>query len=202
MDKPEKIMKLLSLLFCLFLISCGGDGDGHHPSPLPPVCEFTYSEWSECKVDNTQIRTVISQQPEVCKGEPTLTQSCIYIPKPVNCCPNPAHSLLCGQCTEKNPCIVDGIYSSKPGDIRVECSTLYQGIAQWMIRIDWGTVVIRVDRPDLSCCPIEQTGITYEECNESKMCNANYAGQPTEWYLYSDQYNNWWVNNHRIKIPN
>jgi hypothetical protein len=166
----------LSILFCFFLFTgCGGDGNGHHTSPQPsPV-------------------PIPEPIPEP-NPEPTP------IPEPVNCCPNPAHSLLCGQCTEKNPCIVDGIYSSKPGDIRVECSTLYQGIAQWMIRIDWGTVVIRVDRPDLSCCPIEQTGITYEECNESKMCNANYAGQPTEWYLYSDQYNNWWVNSHKVKI--
>lgn len=43
-----------------------------------PNCVFTYSAWSECSEEGSQTRTVISQTPSNCTGDPILTQSCTY----------------------------------------------------------------------------------------------------------------------------
>jgi hypothetical protein len=48
----------------------------------PATCIFTYTDWSACRSDNTQTRTVISGSPEGCVGTPVLARACIYVPPP------------------------------------------------------------------------------------------------------------------------
>ena len=49
-------------------------------------CNFIYSSWSECQIDGTRTRNVISFFPENCEGgEPKLTENCNYV-KPIIPC--------------------------------------------------------------------------------------------------------------------
>lgn len=180
---------ILILILVSFLMGCGDD-DNRPPKPQPsPTCEFTYSEWGECQPDGTQTRTS-TPNIEGCVGEPITVQTCEYVPPVTDCCPDPKAALLCEQCADETPCLTEHPL------IKVNCLTTYEGVAQWIIRIDWGITTIRVDKP--SCCSVLKSGITYEECNTWKLCNANYMGQPTEWYIFSDQYNNWFVYSSRL----
>ena len=47
-----------------------------------PTCTtFSYSAWGVCNSNNTQTRTIVSSSPVGCQGgNPTLTQSCVYVP--------------------------------------------------------------------------------------------------------------------------
>ena len=58
------------------------DADAAPPSTFkpPPTCtSFTYSEWSVCRFDSTQVRTVVSTVPADCYGGgPALKQSCAF----------------------------------------------------------------------------------------------------------------------------
>jgi hypothetical protein len=178
------MMKLISLLFCLFLFCCGGDGSNHPPNPSPiPVCEFTYSD-GECQPDNTQIRTVTSKQPEGCEGEPVLIQPCTYVPpEPTDCCPKGDSILIC-----KN-------YLTESPYLTVQCNQK----GYWYLTVkDANTVVplwVKLPLPDLSCCPIEKTGLLPEQCTAMKPCYAYYA-QPTDWVLFSKM-EGWYIGNIR-----
>jgi hypothetical protein len=48
--------------------------------PDPPTCtSFTYSSWSDCQLDNTRTRTVISSSPANCiGGNPVTSELCVY----------------------------------------------------------------------------------------------------------------------------
>lgn len=52
---------------------------GSTPPPVP--CVFVYSDWSACDASGMQRRTVISQSPAGCYGEPDLIRTCT--PPPV-----------------------------------------------------------------------------------------------------------------------
>ncbi len=47
---------------------------------IPPVCNsFSYTTWSECTIEGSQSRSIVSQSPEGCVGgNPMLTQNCAY----------------------------------------------------------------------------------------------------------------------------
>ena len=182
-------MKRALILMCFFLIS--GCGDNHSPQPSPtPTCEFIYSEWSECQADSTQLRTVISQQPEGCKGDPDiLTQECEYIPpivEPTDCCPDQPGTLKCGSCTYEKPC------ESEYTDVSIYCTGDLYAEPYWYMKIGWGLTWIDIDPWDTSCCPVEDTGICPDQCTTTEKCAALYSGMPTEWYIYS-QYGYWYV---------
>lgn len=55
-----------------------------------PVCtSFTYSDWSTCKSNGTQTRTVLGKGPNDCKGgNPITTQTCNYTPPTPTCTTN------------------------------------------------------------------------------------------------------------------
>lgn len=50
----------------------------------PQVCTYTYQPWSTCTSVGVQSRTVLTKTPEGCIGEPTLTQTCTYVPAPAS----------------------------------------------------------------------------------------------------------------------
>ena len=108
-------------------------------------------------------------------------------PEPIDCCPDQASVLRCGDCTESNPCIAEEI------GIKVYCTGDTYAKPYWYMKIGWGVILIDVEPYDTSCCPAENTGICYEMCNQAELCQTLYATQPTEWFIYSDQYNNWYV---------
>src|SRR6266568_4677933 len=49
------------------------------------TCTYTYSSWSACQSNGTQIRTVLSKSPEGCSGSPVVTRSCTYVPPSTTC---------------------------------------------------------------------------------------------------------------------
>jgi uncharacterized protein (TIGR03067 family) len=58
-------------------------------SSTPQACtDYTYSAWSACQPNNTQVRTVISEIPAGCSGGavPVLTQTCTYSGPPTGNC--------------------------------------------------------------------------------------------------------------------
>jgi hypothetical protein len=50
------------------------------PTPTPASCTYSYSAWSACRSDGTQVRTSVSSTPSGCVGTPVLTQACVYTP--------------------------------------------------------------------------------------------------------------------------
>lgn len=51
------------------------------PSTIQTCASFTYSNWSVCSSNNTQIRTIVLSSPSGCTGgSPILQQSCVYTP--------------------------------------------------------------------------------------------------------------------------
>ena len=45
-----------------------------------PQCVYQYSEYGACASTGFKTRTIVSQGPENCQGNPSLTDSCIYVP--------------------------------------------------------------------------------------------------------------------------
>jgi len=64
-------------------------GDAASHPPLTVACtSFTFSAWSDCQPNNTQMRSVTSSSPAGCTGAPPssqLVQACTYVP-PVAAC--------------------------------------------------------------------------------------------------------------------
>ena len=43
-------------------------------------CVYVFSEWDDCKPGNIQTRTIVSESPEGCQGNPLLEETCEYVP--------------------------------------------------------------------------------------------------------------------------
>lgn len=52
---------------------------GYSDTPLPS-CTYTYDDWSACKSNGEQTRTVASSSPVGCTGTPVTTQACTFTP--------------------------------------------------------------------------------------------------------------------------
>jgi hypothetical protein len=109
------------------------------------------------------------------KTEPT--------PEPENCCPKGENVLLCKDYETKSPLLT------------VQCNekgywylSVKDANSNWKVPL-W----IKLPLPDLSCCPIEKTGLTPEQCAVNKQCSAYYA-EPTEWTLFSTV-EGWYIGN-------
>ena len=62
------------------------ESNAEEDEPLIEKCIFTYSPWSECQIDGTRTRNVISFFPENCEGgEPKLTENCNYVKPTIPC---------------------------------------------------------------------------------------------------------------------
>lgn len=61
--------------------TAAADDSGRSSFTPPPTCtSFTYSEWSICRYDSTQVRSVVSTVPPDCYGGgPVLKQSCTFV---------------------------------------------------------------------------------------------------------------------------
>ena len=157
-----------TIIFCFFLTSCGGDGGEYVIPPQPSPIPI---------VDPIPEPTPI---PELIP-EP--------IPAPLDCCPDKTKALLCSQCTPEKHCLTE--YP----DVSVWCSGALYTKPYWYLQIGWGLVLIKLNDPDLSCCPLMKTGITYQECNRSKMCKTYYATNQLEWFVYGESDGTWWLHN-------
>ena len=51
--------------------------------PPPAACVYVYGEWGACQSSSTQSRAVLSSSPAGCVGTPVTSQSCVYVPPPV-----------------------------------------------------------------------------------------------------------------------
>jgi hypothetical protein len=72
-------VRYILILFCFFLFSCGGDGNGHHTPPLPPA----------------PIPEPIPEPTPL--PEPTPT------PEPTDCCPKGENVLMCKNYLTESP---------------------------------------------------------------------------------------------------
>jgi hypothetical protein len=105
------------------------------------------------------------------------------IPEPANCCPKDENVLLCKDYRTESPYLA------------VSCNE--QGY--WYLRLQdmnstWTVPLwIKLPLPDLSCCPVEKTGITPEQCAVTKACQILYM-EPTEWILYGHM-GEWYIGN-------
>jgi len=62
------------------------ESNAEEDEPLIEKCNFTYSPWSECQIDGTRTRNVISFFPENCEGgEPKLIENCNYVKPTIPC---------------------------------------------------------------------------------------------------------------------
>ena len=62
------------------------ESNAEEDEPLIEKCIFTYSPWSECQIDGTRTRNVISFFPENCEGgEPKLIENCNYVKPTIPC---------------------------------------------------------------------------------------------------------------------
>jgi hypothetical protein len=192
------MMKLISIVFCLFLFSCGGDGSNHPPNPSP-IPEPTPHELDYIMC-NEYCADIING---VCLGTHGFCFTCAGIsygnaydadisvcispepPEPENCCPKGANMLIC-----KN-------YLTESPYLTVQCNekgywylSVKDANSNWKVPL-W----IKLPLPDLSCCPIEKTGLLPEQCTAMKPCYAYYA-QPTDWVLFSKM-EGWYIGNIR-----
>lgn len=71
--------------FELPFINAGWVSPGGVTPPPPAACVYTYSAWGACQSNSTQTRTVTGSTPVPCTASAqTLSQSCTYVPPPVD----------------------------------------------------------------------------------------------------------------------
>jgi hypothetical protein len=104
-------------------------------------------------------------------------------PEPENCCPKDENILLCKNYVTENP-----LLTVKCNEKGYWYLSVKDEKSNWKVPL-W----IKLPLPDLSCCPIEKTGLLPEQCTVATPCSAYYS-EPTEWTLFSTM-DGWYIGN-------
>ncbi len=144
-----------------------------------------------CGDDVTVVKPIpIIEPTPIIEPVPEPIPEPIIEPEPINCCPD-ATALRCGDCTSENPCLIeDGVSIS----VSIYCSGNLYKEPYWYVKIGWGTIRVDITPADTSCCPVDDTGITIEQCSQLHKCPAVYGPDLTGWYVWGDAVN-WYIYN-------